>query len=359
MYVTTLERITDMRKLNYKAAAFIIAAVTAFSASGCYLLPDEEEVLAPPVVKASEVKYSTVTAQKKDLEKKLVNSGVITAEKQYMLTYEKQGGTISKFYVHAGDKVKKGDPICELDTTEVDYQITEKELYKKRAELNTTIVWQNGGTQAAVDKAYVEVELIQNELDKLYEKKKLAVLTSPVDGVVSQISDVRVGDSVGTGQNICTVIDTTNFYIAIKPTDPAPFDMDTEVTVKVGDNEYTGVVFMNPQSLLEYKEQNADDHDKADSTGITFEANTVYIRFKDEMPTDAAGQLADCILVQDSVKDAIVISNNLIKTVDKQKVVYVLKDGEKVAVPVEIGLKTGSQAEIISGLNEGDELILR
>ena len=44
---------------------------------------------------------------------------------------------------------------------------------------------------------------------------------------------------------------------------------------------------------------------------------------------------------------------------DKQKVVYVLKDGEKVAVPVEIGLKTGSQAEIISGINEGDELILR
>lgn len=348
-----------MKILAYKAAALLMAAVTAISASGCYLLPDEEEVLAPPVVKASEVKYSTVTAQRKDLEKKLINSGTVTAEKQYMLTYEKQGGTISKFYVHAGDKVKKGDPICELDTTEVDYQITEKELYKKRAELNTTIVWQQGGTQAAVDKAYVEVELIQNELDKLYEKKELAVLTAPVDGVVSQISDVRVGDNVSTGQNICTVIDTTNFYIAIKPNDPSPFTIDTEVTVKLGEDEYTGVVFMNPQALLEYKEQNADDHEKVDNTGISYEANTVYIRFKDEMPTDAAGQLADCILVQDKVENAIVISNNLIKTVDKQKVVYVLKDNEKVAVPVEVGLKTGSQAEIISGIEEGDELILR
>ena len=350
-----------MKKLNRRAAALLIAAVTSLSASGCYLLPDEEEVLAPPVVKASEVKYSTVTAKRKDLEKRLINSGTVTAEKQYMLTYEKQGGTISKFYVHTGDTVKAGDPICELETADVDYQITEKELYKKKAELNVTIVAQRGGTQAEVDKAYVEVELIQNELDKFYEKKNQAVLTSPVDGTVSNIADVRVGDSVGTGQNICTVIDTTGFYIGIKPTDPAPFAIDTELTIKLGDKEYTGVVFMNPQSLLAYKEQvkEEDDHGKADNSGITYEPDIVYVRFKDEVPTDAVGQLADCILVQESVKNAVVISNNLIKTVDGQKVVYVLQDGEKVAVPVQIGLKTGSQAEIISGINEGDELILR
>lgn len=348
-----------MKKLKYKAAALLAAVTAAVSCSGCYLLPDEEEVLAPPVVKASEVKYSTVTAQRKDLQKRLIYSGVVTAEKQYMLTYEKQGGTISKFYVHAGDAVKKGDPICELDTTDVDYQITEKELYKKKAELATTIVWQNGGTQAEIDRSYVEVELIQNELDKLYEKKEQAVLTSPVAGTVSQISDVRVGDSVGTGQNICTVIDTTGFYIGIKPSEPAVFDIDTELTIKLGDKEYTGVVFMNPAKLLELKETNKDDHEKEDTTGITFESDTVYVRFKDEMPTDSVGQLADCILVQESVENAIVISNNLIKTVDGQKVVYVLRDGEKTAVPVEIGIKTGSQAEIKSGLSEGDELILR
>ena len=53
------------------------------------------------------------------------------------------------------------------------------------------------------------------------------------------------------------------------------------------------------------------------------------------------------------------ISNNLIKKVDGEKVVYVLKDGEKTAVPVEVGLSTGSQSEIISGIEEGDELVLK
>ena len=46
-------------------------------------------------------------------------------------------------------------------------------------------------------------------------------------------------------------------------------------------------------------------------------------------------------------------------TVDGEKIIYVLKDGEKVPVKVEVGLKTGSQSEIKSGINEGDELIIR
>lgn len=346
-------------RIYKKAAAASVAAVLALCMSGCYLLPDEEEVLPAPTVKASEVKYTTVTAQKKDLEKKIVNSGTITAEKQYNLTYEKQGGTISKFYVHAGDKVKAGDPICSLDTTDVDYQISEKELYLKKAKLNVQVITENGGSQAEIDRAGVDVELLNNELEKLYEQKEQATLTAPVDGTVSAISDVRVGDNVNTGQAIATVIDTTGLYIAIKPSDSRPFKMDMEVKIRIDEDYYTGKVFMIPSKLAEYMEEQSQSHEKLDDTGIAYEAETVYVRFTDKMPTEAVGQLADCILVQDSVTDAIVISNNLIKTVDGEKVVYILKEGEKTAVNVEVGLETGSQSEIVSGLNEGDEIILR
>ena len=48
-----------------------------------------------------------------------------------------------------------------------------------------------------------------------------------------------------------------------------------------------------------------------------------------------------------------------LKKVDGTKVVYVLKNGEKTAVEVETGLSTGSQTEIRSGLNEGDEIVIR
>lgn len=182
----------DLKKLF--AAA--VSAIMCLSAGGCYLLPDEEEVLDAPTVKASDVTYSTVTAKKKDLEKKIVATGTVTAENQYTLSYEKQSGTVSKFYVKAGDKVKKGDVICDLDTYDLDYQIEEKQLYLEKAKLNVDIIYEGGGSQAEIDSAYVDVQLLEKELEKLQAQKEDSSLKSPIDGVVSSLSDVRAGDNV-------------------------------------------------------------------------------------------------------------------------------------------------------------------
>lgn len=345
----------DLKKLF--AAA--VSAIMCLSAGGCYLLPDEEEVLDAPTVKASDVTYSTVTAKKKDLEKKIVATGTVTAENQYTLSYEKQSGTVSKFYVKAGDKVKKGDVICDLDTYDLDYQIEEKQLYLEKAKLNVDIIYEGGGSQAEIDSAYVDVQLLEKELEKLQAQKEDSSLKSPIDGVVSSLSDVRAGDIVNPGQTIATVIDTSALYIAIQPDDLTQYDIDTEVQIRIGEDYYDGVVFMTPKKLADYQAEQKEDHNNVDDTGIDYQADTIYVRFKDTAPAETVGQLADTILVLDSVKDAIVISNNLIKKVDGTKVVYVLKNGEKTAVEVETGLSTGSQTEIKSGLKEGDEIVIR
>lgn len=345
----------DLKKL----IAAAVSAIMCLSAGGCYLLPDEEEVLDAPTVKASDVTYSTVTAKKKDLEKKIVATGTVTAENQYTLSYEKQSGTVSKFYVKAGDKVKKGDVICDLDTYDLDYQIEEKQLYLEKAKLNVDIIYEGGGSQAEIDSAYVDVQLLEKELEKLQAQKEDSSLKSPIDGVVSSLSDVRAGDNVNPGQTIATVIDTSALYIAIQPDDLTQYDIDTEVRIRIGEDYYDGVVFMTPKKLADYQAEQKEDHNNVDDTGIDYQADTIYVRFKDTAPAETVGQLADTILVLDSVKDAIVISNNLIKKVDGTKVVYVLKNGEKTAVEVETGLSTGSQTEIKSGLKEGDEIVIR
>ena len=347
-------------KVNLKKLfTAVLSAALCLSAGGCYLLPDEEAVLDAPTVKASDVTYSTVTAKKKDLEKKIVATGTVTAENQYTLSYEKQSGTVSKFYVKAGDKVKKGDVICDLDTYDLDYQIEEKQLYLEKAKLNVDIIYEGGGSQAEIDSAYVDVQLLEKELEKLQAQKEDSSLKSPIDGVVSSLSDVRAGDNVNPGQTIATVIDTSALYIPIQPDDLTQYDIDTEVQIRIGEDYYGGVVFMTPKKLADYQAEQKEDHNNVDDTGIDYQADTIYVRFKDTAPAEAVGQLADTILVLDSVKDAIVISNNLIKKVDGTKVVYVLKNGEKTAVEVETGLSTGSQTEIKSGLNEGDEIVIR
>lgn len=337
----------------------LTAVVMMICGTGCYLLPDEEEVLPAPTVKASAVTYTTVTAQRKTLEKKIVNSGTVTSEQLYNVAYEKEGGTISEFCVRAGQKVKKGDKICVIDTTDIEYRIKLKELDRKRAYLNTVVLYESGCTQSEYDRAYVDVTLLDIELEKLYKQRDNAVLLSPTDGTVSALADVRVGDYASPGQTIATIMQTDKLYIAIKPNDFTAFPIGTEVQIRIDEDYYAGEVFMNPDELAEYRREQSESHDKKTEGGIDYQADMIYIRFKDEAPADAVGQLADSILIQDRVENAIVVSNNLIKTVDGESVVYVLKDGEKTAVPVEVGLKTGSQSEIISGLNEGDEIVIR
>ena len=348
----------NVYKLRRALPAVLCSAAMLIN-SGCYLLPDEEEAAVPPAVKASEVSYTTVTAKRKDIEKKLSATGTVAAERQYDLSYDKQSGVISEFYIRAGDRVAEGDPICEIDTSDLDDQIAEKELYLQKAILNVNMIWESGGTQSQIDSAYVDVQLIQRELDKLKETRDGAVLRSPIDGVISQLADVRAGDSISSGQTVATVIDTTALYIAVKPEDLTKFEMDTKVEIRINQDYYDGVVFMEPKALADYQAEEKASRDKVDTTGISYEADTIYVRFDGDVPADALGQLADVILVLDRTENALVISNNLIKKVDGEKVVYVLKNGEKVAVPVEVGLTTGSQSEILSGLEEGDELILK
>ena len=159
----------DLKKLF----AAVVSAIMCLSAGGCYLLPDEEEVLDAPTVKASDVTYSTVTAKKKDLEKKIVATGTVTAENQYTLSYEKQSGTVSKFYVKAGDKVKKGDVICDLDTYDLDYQIEEKQLYLEKAKLNVDIIYEGGGTQAEIDSAMLMCSFLKKSLKSFRLRRRI------------------------------------------------------------------------------------------------------------------------------------------------------------------------------------------
>jgi multidrug efflux pump subunit AcrA (membrane-fusion protein) len=221
------------------------------------------------------------------------------------------------------------------------------------------VLYENGATQSEYDRAYVDVELLDIELQKLYDQRDEAVLTSPTDGTVCALADVRVGDYASTGQTIATIMQTDALYIGIKPNDLSAFEIGQEVQIRIDDEYYDGEVFMNPTELVKYKEEQSDSHDKLEDGGIDYQTDTIYIRFTGDAPADAVGQLADTILVQDKVEDCVAISNNLIKKVDGENIVYVLKDGEKTAVPVEIGLQTGSQSEIISGIEEGDELIIR
>lgn len=358
-----------MKKLSAKIAALAISAAVCCSLSGCVFLPDEETILAAPSVEQTDVNYSTITAKKRDLIDQDINTGVVASQTQYNLSFKDQSGTISKIYVHAGDKVKKGDIICELDTSDLAYSIKETELRLRSAQLDKQILQEGGASQAETDRAQVEVDLIQMQLDELYKQRDSAKLYSAIDGTVSALGmGVSAGNYVNQGDTVATVIDTTSLYVAITPeTDNYKlYKMGTKMSIRIDGELYDAEVFMTPDEVVAedfeedeviYEVYDPDKEDVPDE--MQFDRESVYVKFTGTPPEDCVGGLADCILVIDERKDVVAISNNLIKNIDDKSIVYLLKDGKKVAQEVEVGLQTGSLSEIVSGVEEGDTVIVR
>ncbi|NLZ45838.1 MAG: biotin/lipoyl-binding protein [Clostridiales bacterium] len=332
-----------------KVLSMLLTGAIALSLTSCYFLPDEEEVLKPPTVAGESARYTTVTAAKRDLVKTLFATGMLVSEVETYAYFSGISGKLLSIDVNSGDTVKAGDVLCTLDTSDIDIEINEKELYIKRAKLEKQILENQSAMQAEIDKKQVDVDILQSELNKLVARKDGAKLKSPINGLVSNIREISVGDYIEADIAIATIIDPSTVYMSVKPTDYLPYKNGTELDIKVKDEIYDGVVFMNPNELP----------DQIPKEGIQYERDCVYIRFKGAPPQGIVGQLADSILLLDERKDVVVIANNLIKTINGESVVYVLKDDVKEAVSVEIGLKTGSFSEITSGINEGDIIVIR
>lgn len=66
---------------------------------------------------------------------------------------------------------------------------------------------------------------------------------------------------------------------------------------------------------------------------------------------------ASANIIVDSKNNVLLVPSSAIQNINGETVVRALRDGEEQSLPVETGLSSDTQTEIISGLNEGEEVI--
>jgi multidrug efflux pump subunit AcrA (membrane-fusion protein) len=72
------------------------------------------------------------------------------------------------------------------------------------------------------------------------------------------------------------------------------------------------------------------------------------------------GMTANLEIVTDERQNVLTVPNKALKTVPsgKQKVVTLLRNGQQVQVPVQVGMASDTATEITGGLNEGDVVVV-
>jgi len=354
--------------------------------------------------------------EKGDLAKSVVATGKVTPITKVEVK-SKASGIVKKLLVDAGDKVKKGQLLAQLDKEEIEAQVEQSRAAVQAAEASLTSS-EADYERAKVDAEGPEVPLLKRAYDraigmakegvvstsaledaqKNYElalnkqnvskaqatvlKAKIAQsrgqlgqdranlkqleeqlsytdIQSPIDGVVLS-RDVEMGDAVSSilvlGSSatlVMTLGDTSSVYVKgkVDESDIGKVYLGQPARIKVEsfkDKTFNGVVTkISPMGV---------EKDNVTTFEVRVSINNPGGELKAEMTANAEVILEEHKNVLQIPEGAIIYDK------DKKASVEVpdtsTKDGKK-KIAVNIGISNGAKTELLSGLKEGDEVVLQ
>lgn len=324
------------RKLKAAAAA-MSAALVIGSFSGCYFFPAEEELLEAPTIKVEDVTYSTYTAKKKTISSQTIVTGYLTSKTEKSCYFTDYTGQLKTIYVRAGDMVEEGQLLAEMNTGTLEYELEIQKLKVQLAQLN----YNNSGS--AADRLELEIE--QNTLNEYQAEYDGSKIFAPVSGQVSYVDGVTPGTEVNPYRILVKIVDPDDLYVLATVTESKAYSVGDKVTVTVGEDTYDAEITRTPKE------------EKADGDEVT---DTIHAEFTGTSPTFAfLGSLSDVVKVNSVSENAITIPKHLVQSDGERQFVQILVDGEKQEVDVTTGISNATEIEITSGLNEGDQVVVK
>ena len=322
-------------------SAALIISMTGMT--GCFFFPAEEELLEPPTVAIEDIAYSTYTAKQKTIEDKTVATGYVFCKSQYNASFPESGGTLKTIYVTAGQHVEEGDLLAELDVGDLDYLYKQQLLIVQKAQ----IAYNSSGTADA----RLTLEMEQNTLTEYERQLNNSRIYAGMTGEVCFVQDMDPGTTVTAYKTIIKIVDPSQLCIQYSSSNMKSFPLGEEVTITVDGEDYSGYVSKTPTDVKEGL------YDPA----VMKDTSSIYCEFTDGTPSFlTVGQTADITAVFARHENAVVISKTLVKTDGDRTYVTILDENDtKKEVDVTVGITNATEAEILTGLNAGDRVVVR
>ena len=388
-----------MRKISLGLAVLLLLSIFL---SACQLLPEEEALPSMPVIQSHEVKeYKYVTVTRGDL----VSSATVRVEykvtKQETLSFQVSSLLIDTLTVTGGQSVKKGDVLATLDLKSIQPQLDAQNyqlnlLYKEKEHLKQTLDLElkhydkmlaslkqelqklQESNPSQEDSAVLQqIKTLQQQIDFVAQRRTSAQntydsnvetldgsiylkrlqleeleasfdnrrLIAGMDGVITYLRTVKTGQRSTKGERFITISDFDSAAFTAKTEYAQDFTVGSVVTVKCQGKAYETIVVTAEDLGLE----TTDDQTE----------NMVYLKLKEPDPSLTERTNGTVELTFDSRSNVLCVLYKAIQTLDGNTFVYVLDENDlRTMRNVTVGLKAGNLIEIVSGLNEGDRVIV-
>ena len=320
-----------MKKIHYIAAAALTLAACGKNESDKTVEVQEE---LPLVV--IDVAHSQDVAQSKsytaNVEAENVNNIAPATPNR-----------IKTIAVDAGDRVTKGQILVTLDRTNIDQLRINLEQIEREYNRAVQLLEIGGGTQQAVDQLKAQLDAARSQYDNLLEN---TVLTSPITGVVTA-RNYDPGDMTGNLPvlTVGQLSPVVKVLIGISENDMALVRKGMPVTVALDafpDETFEGTVNRIYPTI--------------DTSTRTFMAE---VRIANPGERIKPGMFARVGFDMGTKHNVVVPDRAVVKqTGSGNKYVYTYSNGRVAYKKVELGQRLGDSYELISGINDGDTVVI-
>ncbi len=395
----------------------LLTVVVPMILSSCFLLPREEEILAPPLAEPPTIRYRTEAVSRGSLQDTIRAFGTFVSASQSDLSFETRGGRLKTIHVSIGDTVAAGTLIADLYTDNLEVEIAQVELNVRRAELALRRAREDAGDRFSVQFARADRDLAALRLEQLRSELARELDLAEVTGAEGEAvrslrgriseqeialrkaelslqrieeADTPIGvelaeiDVEAARMRLARLreeLDSTRLYAPIS-------GVVTWISRQAQEGDTVQAFqrllrLADPEDLVfEYQGRDAREFDVGMTCtvmvrdeeypgtviltprSVPFDQreeyeDTVQIRVEGPVRDVRAGTNATAQLVLAEREDVLVLPKRAVQRYATRRYVHVLVNGVRVERDVEIGLETATEVEIVRGLEAGEEVVLR
>ena len=232
-----------------------------------------------------------------------------------------------------------------INTAEANLNTAKTNLKKAQDEL---ILKKAGPRQTDIDLSQAEVNQAQANVLQIYEKINKTILKAPTNGVITAI-EKEEGETAQANSIIISMISTGNFQIEANIS-------ETEISkVNLGDGIDMTLDALGPDEKFTGQIVKIDPAETIVSGVIYYKATSI---FDVEDERIKSGMTVNLDIETDKKENVLYLPYYSIKEIDGRKYVIVIKDGKREEKTITTGLEGETKVEIISGLEENQEVII-
>ncbi len=314
-----------------------------------------------------EVEVATIV--KADIYKYVEETGVVMSDNQRVISAA-MSGELASVTVEVGDEVLKGDVVgsFDLDSAELNIKSMQSKLgglqplyaQAKRVSTNSESLYNEGAIsydeyQTAVTnekQLASQINELSYAIKQLEEMKDYGVITSPIDGIVTEVF-AKAGETVISGMSLIEVADIDNIFVEV--------ELLIDDASLVSENAEARII--NKDIGLESNVGNSvtkiypKAHMKVSDLGIEQKRIKMEITMEDTSMLKL-GYDVDVEILVESKQDILIMPENAYYELDGLQYALKIDGSTAVQTQIELGIKNTDHVEVKSGLEEGEMVII-